>query len=270
MSETGYSVNVSSAFPLPIILLRGMQSELHFKAWSIPTPHNGVESAEDPEERNRIIIAVVASVVGLGVIAAVWFFYLRRINAKKAREPVPAVYPPIHPDMMNNLQPSAPPLSPPTQSIPSPGQGEGIFTSVDFNRPLTPEQIQDQEERRARFIKRQQTFKAQRDKKRKSVEHRGDDKASSPSGDDAPPELVSPSNRDEETILQRLNSTIGESDQKKHSIYRDLALQWHPDKRADDTQHATKVFQFIQSRKGWYLGKYRSSLSQDKIRTESP
>jgi hypothetical protein len=216
----------------------------------------GVEPAEDPETRNRIIIAVVSSVVGISLIAALLFLYLRRLQSRRRTQAIPAIYPPIQPHMVD--LPDLPTKS--MQGFPETFGNER--ESSNHFEPLdvpTVEQIRFQNERKSKFAERQQTFREQRDKRRRSSEGRMGGGTSPSLDEEEDFDLNYPSNNDEEKILDKLSAAIRESPSVKQSIYRDLVIQWHPDKRADDADHATKVFQFIQSRKHWFLGKHSSS-----------
>ena len=35
--------------------------------------------------------------------------------------------------------------------------------------------------------------------------------------------------------------------------YRDLLREWHPDKKPDNVAEATRVFQYLQDQRGWFL-----------------
>lgn len=51
--------------------------------------------------------------------------------------------------------------------------------------------------------------------------------------------------------LNRLRESLSAAEKKKH--FAKLCLRWHPDKNADNIQHATAMFQMLQEKKEWFL-----------------
>jgi len=54
-------------------------------------------------------------------------------------------------------------------------------------------------------------------------------------------------------IVAELKSSLKEPIESRKKNFKFLMLRWHPDKNQDNLEEATKVFQFIQAQKDWYL-----------------
>ena len=211
----------------------------------------GVQSAEDPTTRNRIIIAVVSTVVGIGFISAVAFLYAKRRNAGGTSTPDsanPTFFPTIQPGLISDHAVPVPPPHPSTPNGPVP---------APLSRAPTKRTLSDDLEAQARmrevFKRRQESFKEQREFARKS---RSKISLESPSDESLPTE--------EQEIITTMTATMNDDSAAKNALYRELVLRWHPDKCPGDVKVATRVFQFIRSKKAWYLPGSPSSPNSPK------
>ena len=208
----------------------------------------GVLPAENADQRNTIIIAVVCTVVALSLVAGVVFMLLHRRNPRSTDEQIEAnvTFPSIQADLLYGH----------TTSVFSPNRSTADIDGLNAvlpQRPLSPEEVQEQEDIKTRFRIRQATFKSRRDEMRESQGgtdgQRGHERTT----------YIAPSSTDEEEIFSILNAHIEYDIVAKGSLYRDLLRQWHPDKNRLDGEKATRVFQYLQSNKTWFLGANESS-----------
>ncbi|KAF4704513.1 hypothetical protein FOZ63_014208, partial [Perkinsus olseni] len=116
------------------------------------------------------------------------------------------------------------------------------------------------EEERARAQRAQETAKkeseAARSKKVPESAASNDGKPSSASAEQAYSEDLGASaelSAVRELRCELEKSKADEPHRKRKQRFKKLQLKWHPDKNRSD--EATAVFQFLQSKKSWYLGK---------------
>ncbi|KAF4689814.1 hypothetical protein FOZ60_001086, partial [Perkinsus olseni] len=116
------------------------------------------------------------------------------------------------------------------------------------------------EEERARAQRAQETAKkeseAARSKKVPESAASNDGKPSSASAEQAYSEDLGASaelSAVRELRCELEKSKADEPHRKRKQRFKKLQLEWHPDKNRSD--EATAVFQFLQSKKSWYLGK---------------
>jgi hypothetical protein len=217
-----------------------------------PDPETpGVQPAEDADLRNKIIIAVTVSVVALSVLSAGLILYFKRksrIQMDNASA-FASIFPPIQPDMVSSMRNGSP--------IPEKaGTAAGVIKSSDpisNFKPLSAEEIQEQEKLKAKFRKRQETFKEERGKLRSGNRDLPKVQPEEDISEDLAEEQILPSSHSEEEVLRILETNLNADMGTRQSLYKDLMFQWHPDKHPSDTGRATGVFQFLQSRKKWFL-----------------
>ena len=210
----------------------------------------GVQPAEDADLRNKIIIAVTVSVVALSVLSAVLILYFKRKSRirMESASAMASIFPPIQPDMVSNLK----------NGTPHPGKA-GTARLIQPSdplstvKPLTAEEIQEQEKLKAKFRRRQETFKEERGKIRSGNRDLPKLQTDENLKREVTEEQILPSSEAEENILRILESNLNTDIGTRQSLYKDLMFQWHPDKHPADTDRATGVFQFLQSRKKWFL-----------------
>merc|ERR1712032_208817 len=56
-------------------------------------------------------------------------------------------------------------------------------------------------------------------------------------------------------VAETLSMTKGQTEENRTKIMKSLVTEWHPDRHIDETDqaNATRVFQWLQSVKGWYM-----------------
>jgi len=222
-----------------------------------------VHLAEDPAQRNRILIAVSCSIVGAAIIAALSFFLLRRKEVPSNKNDSGSNFPPTQPCTTGTPE-AIEPVSDVTETknsvseaVSDPlGEDEAVkFTPNTNGKSVIDEILLRQKSRRLEFKTKQESFRQRRDERRKmagSSEPRLKSSPASPvgSGNELRPE---PGSKEERDILQAMEATREMDRKTKGSFYRDLLLRWHPDKRLDNDSSATSIFQFIQASKGWFF-----------------
>ena len=214
----------------------------------------GVVAAEDPAMRNRILFAVIGSIVGLSIIIAIAFVMIKRRHSRldpSTEFNSNIILPPIQPDM------NTPPKGNNPVSNESPIEASSAQSPGHENNQNSVPRGQERHERR--FREQQQRFKEKRDLERMKAEGRLPEPRSSPRMNNKSRRSMSSvlpvaSTKQEQEVLDILTMNIEMDPKQKHGIYKDLLIQWHPDKHSDDKAVATKVFQFLQSRKEWFLG----------------
>jgi hypothetical protein len=227
---------------------------------------SGVLPAEDAGTRNRILFAVIGSIVGLSFVIAVVFLFIRRRHSKldsSADFRDNEVLPPIQPDMNQSEKKVAHKMDvAPTQLDPAVAENPAGPTGVTASNFTFSDDMSQQK----RFREQQLLFKEKREKERRKARGVSPEPNVSPKGSfkakaSASFSLPNPSSYEEKEVLDILSSNIDRDIKHKHGIYKDLVMQWHPDKHSDDKLIATKVFQFLQTRKEWFLGNQDGALS---------
>lgn len=201
----------------------------------------GVLPAEDSTKRNLIIIIVVGTVVGLSIIAAGLFFFLKRNSYTITVDDRMAspVIPQIQPDMISARVGAV------TSTVSSEEKPDVLPIY-----PLAPDEIKLQEDLKANFREQQVRFKELRDGRRMTQFS----KTGSPSGRYyGNKDCHEPSSADEEGVFSVLSENLTSDSRTRASLYKELILQWHPDKHPSDSERAKKVFQYLQSNKDWFL-----------------
>ena len=193
-------------------------------------------SAEDETTRNIILISVFVSTGVLTIVfMLVVYIYRRRrlavFDSQVRQSDSPYVQTPAHSERAMSV--------------------DGVVKDVDkksvssisdpFDFLINAEKTQRMQKQRSQEFRDKQEYMKTKRTRRKSEESISDN------------EMEAPKIPEERAIMKTLTETIYSSDDAKRDIYNDLLLKWHPDKRRDDPKLSTRVFQFIQSRKKWYL-----------------
>ena len=222
----------------------------------------GVVPAEDPEQRNQIIIGVLSGVFALGVVAALILMYMKRkaaahthdvsmIHHEESRKPGT--------ETPSLAKPSAPPAceieslrnkaaeGPATPSLKKPSSSERVSP-----RPASPYKVNIPENATAEELANAKAAVTAELKRRHSTvkESRNESIPLRKKKTEAAENL----SIEEIEVMSTLRMTHGKDAATKGIIYKDLVKQWHPDKHSPAMKKiATRVFQLIQSRKNWYL-----------------
>jgi hypothetical protein len=234
---------------------------------SFPYTGASVQLAEDPEQRNKILIAVFCVLAVLGLGFGAFFLWMRRKSSSASHTDASMVYDssaqqatggnsdinqePVRQRVQERKTRSVSMIGF-TTSPNAPRRSRSDSNSGFVNqRPNSPTKVyipanpSHDEIAKARADLREQ-FKRRRD----SFKNRVRDQEKLISNNDN----VKDPTKDEREIMKLLQQTQGQDNSSKSVIYRDLLRKWHPDKhRNEDQQIYTRVFQFIQGQKTWYF-----------------
>lgn len=228
------------------------------------TPDNpytgpGVLPAENPDVRNRIIISVVASIVAVSILVTAliaWFRRKRTITAELDDSGIRGVFPPIQPGITD----APPEVGPKLRSKPAVTQKKQQQPELVFpNVALTDSEREAQEQRRISFRRQQESFKQQREAQRRSVS-RDYSRSTTYGPTNHEEQMSSPTSSsvvlrvEELAVLDILSENLKKDIHYKQGLFKDLLVRWHPDKHPLEKETATSVFQFLQSKKSWFMG----------------
>jgi hypothetical protein len=214
----------------------------------------GVLPAEDPVVRNRIIISVVSSVVAISIIVALLIAWFRR--RAKLRVPgddtsLHGIYPDVKPDIIT----ATPEMISRNVDPPKPARTKADDSKTDLEFPdgsMSDADKAVQDQRRNSFRHQQLSFKHQREASRRSIPR---SPTRSPPSGGVDPEFARPDalTADERAVLKVLGENYLADYQRRQSVFKDLLMRWHPDKHSSNKELATSTFQFLQSKKAWFL-----------------
>jgi hypothetical protein len=217
------------------------------------TSPTGVLPAEDPAHRDKVIISVVAAVVGVSLTTVLLIFYLRRYRNPN----IPAqgggfqeVFPPIQPDMLRPADMR--------NVIPNGGSGHEGDNVFQIRIP-SEDELRDQAKLKSTLKEQQSAFRLLREERRRSRTFSEDPQTNPRESKDHQASakdscgIPTASSEDEVAIRDRLTSTAKRPLNERQSLYKELIVLWHPDKHPTDTARATRVFQYLQALKSAYL-----------------
>merc|ERR1712136_599153 len=74
-----------------------------------------------------------------------------------------------------------------------------------------------------------------------------------------------------QSVADTLTATKGQTAENRAKVFRNLVTDWHPDRHvAKSVGTATKVFQWLQEVKSWYLDSARQELENQPLQDAVP